>query len=586
MDNLLSLIGPFLPQFYLSITVWLTYGYIVWRGGFVSDDLMGIAEYDGKLQGFEYGMISRWARYHLAGGHFPSGQYFLNPDGSKGANIPQGKIPLRHHLLSVLVLNLAVVFLYPFLSAIAGDKVAFLGLVLFIVHPVLTQAVAWCSGLGYPLCLMWMALSFNLVLHFQSIQVPSIEQTVLWSGLFLLLQFLAINALFVGLMAFPILLFMGAPYFAILSVLVSIVLGLQIVRDTIKYRKKAFEEQAMGKSTFVKPRKLIVALKTLAYYIYLIIFPSRMGLYHEWGYHYDDKAEREDWRLLAGIAIASGMAYIFFGPFSPTLKFSVLWFTSFLFIFLNWITIQQFVTERYVMIPVLGFCLAVSYFLQDYPVVYALIIGLFLMRTWTHLPTYRNELTFYLSNVWNFGRSEVAHGNLGVTYLRIGQIGKALDTWHEAIRINPEYDVPYYNIFSHYRGNAMMKLQHGEYQEAMSLLNQGLPYIQKCVSCKICHMKDLWTKEYNEIKSWVENPMNLILQEEKRQIDLQTKLMKEHNESQDPKRRHDINLSLVDIANRLKHIGDIKSQNQKSSSQVATASSAPTLPNSSPTPIS
>ena len=341
---------------------------------------------------------------------------------------------------------------------------------------------------------------------------------------FCLLQFLAIHAQFATMMLWVIFLFFGWWHFAILGFLMSVVMGFDIIRQTIKLRRDEFIKQNMAKSIYVNLRKTIVALKTFIYYLAHSLVPATIGLYHTWGYHYDTSIERKDWHFGLGFLAFIGLIGIYFLHPAIEVKLSILWFVSFVFIFLNWITIQQFVTERYVFLPTIGTCLLISYVTQDYLVAYAFIVGIYLCRTWLILPTYDNELRFYQSNVWNFPNSEVAYGNLGVTYLRLGQIGSALDSWHQSIRINPDYDVPYYNIFSNFRSTADMALQNGDYQGAVNTYLQALPYLEKTLSCKICHFPEMWKKDHENLMERIKNPNKMLLFEKERLIKLQSDL--------------------------------------------------------------
>ena len=243
------------------------------------------------------------------------------------------------------------------------------------------------------------------------------------------------------------------------------------------------------------------------------------------------------------------------------IKFAIIWFISFIIIFGNFITVQQFVTERYCAIPSIGVCILVAYFTQEYLLIYTFILGLALVRTWMHLGTYTNELNFYLSNAWNFPNSEVALGNLGVTHIRMGRLGSSLDEWHYSIQVNPEYDVPYYNIYSHHKSNAMFHIQRGNFQVGLDLLKQAIPYLEKCVACKICHFKEDWSKELKDVKSWVENPMRLVLNEENRLIELRQKLSLELSTTKDEKRRNEIIPSINDANNALNIIQNTKNAN-------------------------
>lgn len=572
------------PQYFtdhnilLSVLIWTTYAYAVWKAGFVSDDLMGIAEYSGQLQTSlpedktkdwpwwrrlihsEYGMVSRWVRYLLAGGDFPSSRRFPNkPDGRLGDPIPMGKLPRRHHILSVLVFNLAVISTYFALTEIVGAKVAFIACVLLVVHPVSTQGVAWISGLGYPLCLFWMTLAINLVQWHYLVPRTELETLLVWMT-FTCVYFLAVNALFVGLVLCVILAVLGYWPFAVLGGLVSLYTGAKIVRETITLRQTEFKKQNMGHSIYPKPRKVIVALKTLLYYLKMLFWPDKIGLYHKWGHHYSKDIERESPMLWGGlVAAATLIGLAFLGPME--VAFGVIWFFAFIWIFLNWITIQQFVTERYLMIPAIGIYIVIGYYFQDYPIILVAIGSLLIMRTWMHLPAYENELRFYLSNTWNFPDSEVAYTNLGVTYLRIGWLGSGLDSWTIATQINQNYDVPYYNIFSHYNSNARLMKEHGQYSDAVKTYADALKYLDKAIACEVCHFKEMWEKERADIARWVQNPFEMILDEEKRLTNARLSYEKMASETKDPKRLAEINQSLIDATQRLNHITQIKEQN-------------------------
>lgn len=519
LSTVINILSDNFPYIAVTLAVWITYIYTL-RCGFCSDDIMGIAEYDGRLQGFQYGMLSRWIRYHITGGNFPSSKKLPN-----GQIIPSGKLAYRHHFISVLVFNLACLGMFQFFQSLFGLKLALLTVILFAFHPICTQAVAWISGLGYPLSLLWMSCALNLIQWYSGHSTPT--NSIWVTLLFCLLQFLAIHAQFATMGMCVILAFLGYWQFAILGGLISFVMGFDIIRQTIGMRTAEFKRQQMGHSTFLSPRKIIVAIKTVLYYLKFTVWPNRMGLYHEWGFHYEPAIERESPRFWIGLIAFAGLIAAFFLVPIPSIKLSILWFLAFSIIFWNWITIQQFVTERYIFIPTIGTCLLVATLTQDYLYIYALIAGLALMRTWLFLPTYDDELRYYQSNHWHFKNSEVALGNLGVTYMRIGMNGTAVDTWQHAIRINPDYDVPYYNIFSTYRQNGYMMIQHGDYNGGLKILAQGLPYLEKTISCKVCHFPDMWKKEVEELRHRIKNPI-IILNEERTRL---TTLLKQFNDA-------------------------------------------------------
>jgi len=558
MLEYISVLTDFLKHPYSLLTgiVWITYFYTL-RCGFVSDDHQGLGEYDGKLQGWEYGMVSRWVRYHLCGGNYPSKDKLPN-----GQVIPQGKNPGRHHFLSVFVFNLSIILGYQFLSGIFGDNVALITIGLFIVSPIGTQSVAWISALGYPLSLFWIFVILNFCQWYYSVG-HSIEGIVISFLVFIALVIMSINALFIALALPAILLFLGYYPFAILSVIISTAMGLRIVKHTITIRSDAFKEQDMGHLTKFNPRRFVVACKTVLYYIEMLLWPNRLGLYHEWGNHITADLERDDRRFFVGLIAVIGLVAIFFLSPSFAVKFGILWFFSFIFIFLNWITIQQFVTERYLWIPSIGFYLVIASIIKDYPPLVFLIGGIYLCRTWTHLPTYDDELRFYLSNVWNYQNSETAYANLGCTWIRLGAVGSALDAWHASAKANPDYDVPFANIYFHYRANAMLDVEHGNYENAIEKFKMAHKYIEACTKCSVRHFKDDWQRELNDVTSWIRNPIILIIGEKKRQLAMQKTLLdRKKNPGEDYK---GIDESLIHIEQRLLHIEELLKQVPKDS---------------------
>jgi len=450
---------------FLTLLTWITY-FGALNNGFVSDDIEGIANYDGKFLGWDYGRITKYIFFKLF-----------------------GKDPRRNHIFSVVLHNANVILLYTFLSALINPTIALFTSIIFAVHPVNTQAVAWISGRGYPIGLFCGLLLFNL-LHIigplQSVSLPIFCGVVALATLF---YYVGVHAQFAIMMSFGVLAFLGHYFIAMIGFVLAIVMGMGIVKEVIGMRKKVFVAQNMGATTKLHPKRLIIAFKTLWYYTRLCLLPKRMGLYHVYGYHYNDEFAKEDRAFWQGFLVAIIMVMgLIYGNF--TIRLGIVWFISYIFIFLNWITIHQFISERYCHIPVVGICIILAGLLAPYPIVFAVVASLYLMRTLIHLPTYSDEVAFYQSNVWNFPNSEVAFANLGVTYMKRGLLGSAMDMWLVALKINPKYDVAHYNISS------TLKTK-GQLEDAQK-------HLKAAVDSPICHFKDVWAKELEQLEHEVE----------------------------------------------------------------------------------
>jgi len=244
--------------------------------------------------------------------------------------------------------------------------------------------------------------------------------------------------------------------------------------------------EKMEKSTKVYWRKLIVMVKTVGYYVRLVLFPKRLGLFHVYGYHQEeplDYADNKFWFGLASILVY--VTALIFAPFP--IKFGLIWCAVYYSIFSNFITANQFVSERYVHTPIFGLAIIAAYFFVDYPIILAFLIGIYVMRVWVHLPTFANEVRYYESNCFNFPDSEVAMGNLGVAYMNHGMHYKAYDTWHEGTRQNPLYDVPWYNLYS-------ICKQNGD-------LISAKKFLAMCLNSKTVHFSEQWQKEMKELEA-------------------------------------------------------------------------------------
>lgn len=517
MDDIVKIVylvyshSLFQHLFLLSIFHILTWSYIL-KGDWCSDDWEGVWQFsdkfarhqdqvtgkiikeevidfyeneiekDGKKEKKKYknrqfnphiefpGCVIRWLRLNL---------------GSKyqvlGKNEKQHEIwghvqsARKHHWISWMIQFLNTLLAYFFLRNVVDDKLAFLAILLFSIHPVSVQVTAWISGIGYLLSLTWLLLSLNIVYW--------IPNPLIHTPIIAFLTFLSACNLLSGMANFIVLAFLGFWWAALAAVLVSIYAFSKQGLEVIRYRVKAFVDQNMGKSTNVTWRKPILMLKSFYYYIKLLMFPKRLGLYHEWGYHYDEKIDRWDWMSTKGLACLGLCLFLFiFGPMP--IKLGVLWMVIYLSLFLNLVTAQQTVADRYAFLSSLGFSILIAFLFQNSPVLYTFIFTLYLMRTWVHLPTFDNEVKFYQSNCWNFN-SEVALGNLGVTYQRLQLFGMAFDSWRLATRLYDGYDVPHYNLYSAH-------LASGNLTEARN-------HLQKCLSAKVCHFDKIWKKDMENI---------------------------------------------------------------------------------------
>ena len=499
----------------ISLLHFLTWGYTVTLKGWVSDDIQGLAQFsdhfiqhkdaqgnitkEEKIDTYETSSkdkdgkpirikmtawpgylgwpscFMRWFRLNWGRNFKEIGK---NQNGHKiYGYVQDGR---KHHLLNLIVQWVNLVLGYNLLAHLFTPQVALVAMLLFATHPCGVQTVGWISGVNYLISLMFALLSFNLVLytHNPYITLPLVALFTLCSC----------GTLMHGIFNFVILLMMHQYNEALIAGLVGVYMLATLGKWSINFRFKAFEEQAMGKSTKFYWNKLIIMVKTFWYYVKLVLFPKRMGLFHTWGYHFEEPLEHVDRQFWLGLAsLIAYFGLIFVSPF--VVQFGLIWAFCYMLIFSNVVTANQLVSERYVFFSMFGLSLAVANILQGFPIFVAFLLGIYVMRVWVHLPTFINEVRFYESNLFNFPYSEVAMGNLGVAYLNHGLHHKSMDTWLEASRQNTLYDVPWYNLYQ-------ICKQNGDLQGAFRFLTF-------CLKAKTIHFKEQWVKEMEDLKRFM-----------------------------------------------------------------------------------
>jgi len=382
----------------------------------------------------------------------------------------------KHHALNLIFQWFNLMLGYNLISNLLGSEIALFSMIIFATHPCGVQTVGWISGVNYLISLFGALVAFNAVLY--------ISNPYILFPIIVISSVLSCMTLLSGCFNGVILLMMGFVWPSIIATVIGLAFMLKLGKKTVVYRVNAFKEQQMGKSTTVHLRKFVVIVKTVWYYVRLVLFPKRLGLFHVFGYHQEEPLEYADRQFWLGLL--SIMVYVTIMVIAPfPIKFGLVWCLVYYAIFCNIITANQFVSERYIHTSVFGLSIVFAYFLKDYPILLAFLTGIYVMRVWVHLPSFANEVRYYESNCFNFPDSEVAMGNLGVSYMNHGMPHKAWDTWHEATRQNPFYDVPWYNLYS-------LAKQNGDILSAKK-------FLEKCLAAKTIHFPDAWNKEMAEL---------------------------------------------------------------------------------------
>lgn len=166
--------------------------------------------------------------------------------------------------------------------------------------------------------------------------------------------------------------------------------------------------------------------------------------------------------------------------YSKEIFFGIWWFLITLFPVYNLIEIYNPLAERYLYLPVIGFCLVVPAVVHGLAVgqipnpkaakAAALIpivalIGLYSTATIARNPDWQNNFVLWSQTVQRSPDSLTAHGGLGMAYLERGMLDEAAKQFEIAIKLYPDHAKSYYNL-------GLVYYQKGDQKKAVEYFNR------------------------------------------------------------------------------------------------------------------
>ncbi|MFH1037261.1 MAG: tetratricopeptide repeat protein, partial [PVC group bacterium] len=378
-----------------------------------------------------------------------------------------GLNPAGYHVSSILFHVLAAVAVYFLLFLLYRDKLlAFIAGLLFVLHPIQTETVAYISGRPdslAALCLLACFISYLknldsrhlsvsiLTVFFYLLALLSRENSVVLPALILLY-----HVAFRKKVAFPVFLVlatMAAGY----VLLRALLMAPAVVPTALSERLPGFFASLTG-------------------YLKLVFIP--VDLHQEYGFVL---FRPDDPRVLGGVMIAAVFLLIAVRgclrkPVSLVL-FSIGWF----FIGLGPVSgiypIKTYIAEHWLYLPSIGIFTLIS---AGYvrllrsdrhrrPVLAAgtAVLLLYGLLTAHQNGYFRDPLTFYERTLVYTPESARMHNNLGNIYFTRGRVEDAARSYREAMTLEPDYPNPYNNL-----GNIYYRS--GEFDKAIPLFQHAI----------------------------------------------------------------------------------------------------------------
>jgi len=381
------------------------------------------------------------------------------------------------HLTNILLQTINTILFYIFLKRVTKiTTLAFFSTLLFTTHPILTETVNSISYREDLLTALFFLIAFILYLK--------INKTFFNKSKFLLYYlgslFSYLLALFSKEMAitFPILLILfdifylppGKPLQALIKKLNGIYIGYFSV--TAFY---LFIQFVVFRHVYIRldqtRQSLFVMIKVLASYIKLLFLPFNLN------------ADYVIPPITTGIisfiisvllVITVTIITIRLCKNNKKYWFFISWFFITLLPVSNIIPIGNIMAERYLYIPIMGFCGIIGILAQNFdfkkPLVaicFTIVIFILGVMCIYRNGIWRDELALWYSTAIREPNSARAHHNIGVVHSAKGYYEYAELEYKKTLEINPKDIEAHYNLGNAYERKGMLENAIKEYQEVI-----------------------------------------------------------------------------------------------------------------------
>lgn len=301
-----------------------------------------------------------------------------------------------------------------------GWKVA----LLYAVYPTNVSGVAWGKTGNYYMTTVFLILTSYFFLLYKTIWGTVISAVFYYSALestVSAIPFFAVSFLY--------------PYGWInLIPVIKFMTGKRFVTG-IKRRKNAHKEFGI-ESAKLHLRNILTAIAIIGYYIRLSFGVIPLGFFHTLGRRGEQTNKINKYFYVSILTIISfsiiGLVWNPFGLF---------WFLMFIGVFSQIVpNLGQFVTERYMYLANIGFCLILNSFLGPLTEAYWFIIGIWIMITINYIPAWKSNEHLFSHSLVSFPDCPDNYTNLAGFYLDKKDFFSAIKPCLGALRACKEED--------------------------------------------------------------------------------------------------------------------------------------------------
>jgi len=402
-----------------------------------------------------------------------------------------GATPFMYHFTNIILHIIAACLVFVFLKKLDyGKYLAFLFSIIFLVHPVLTQAVAWIPGRNDSLLAIFVLAAFIFFLDY----LKSAEKKYLIRCLifFLLALFTKESALLILPVSIFYFYFSGNTENKISSKKLSVFAGSSAAIIALWF---LLRHNAVGNgiqmSFYDMLKSVYLNFPATIQFVGKIFFPFNLTVL----------PIIQDTTFIYGIITIILLAIIIF--FTKTKRygmffFGAAWFFAFLlpsFIRPNTALTADFIEHR-LYVPIIGFFIIlletdvikkINFKKTAHLIIVGSIIFILCAVTLFHSRNFSSRLAFWKNAVEHSSHYPLAHRNLGAMLFLDGKLDEAEPEFKKALELNPTEEMAHNNLGLIYANENKLSEAEDEYKKELEInpyydngfFNMGLLYYKE-----------------------------------------------------------------------------------------------------------
>ncbi|HVF90655.1 MAG TPA: hypothetical protein VNH22_11355, partial [Blastocatellia bacterium] len=360
------------------------------------------------------------------------------------------------HLMNILMHMLVVYLAFAIMEKVTKDvRIAAIGAILFAVHPLRSESIAWISGFTDPILAIFLLGAFYCYMLYRD--RDRLKYLLFGMILFVFAAFTKEPAvsLPIFIAAYEIFIInQDKPFMARLksAALMSTVFILaSLIYFIMRIYALGFWLNDTTYTRYSTGEILLTIPLVITKYIGLLFWPVSLSLFHETPMVSSPLSPRFFLPLIAVLGVALGLWRL---RRSHVARFAIIWFAINLLPVLNLGAFAEsfMVQERYLYLPSIGFSLLIAVGLAKLPVEQWLAIGtrrtaqaavivvialLFTGKTIAQNQVWKDDLTLWTHGVEAAPDQSMAYFILGTHYIKEQRADKIVETYEEYVKLDP-----------------------------------------------------------------------------------------------------------------------------------------------------